>query len=274
MELYQRLISSIESRIGVALITVTRIDLHDPNHYWQLTEFTVGTKLLVYASGNVFCEKELAMEDWQPLLENAKMALANQKSHTCISQIKSCEIEYFVDVYPQPLHLIVVGAGHVAKPLVEMGNKLGFYITVICDRPQFANNEQFPWADEVVCRPYTEYFRNLDISDRPYILLLTRGHQYDVAILREILHLSVPYIGMIGSRRRISGVFSQLHEDLPDVGFQHVYAPIGLDIGAQTPEEIAISVLAEILRVKNQKSGRSLKEEVRHFIVDRQVEEE
>ncbi|MNR33516.1 putative xanthine dehydrogenase subunit A [compost metagenome] len=79
---------------------------------------------------------------------------------------------------------------------------------------------------------------------------------------------------MIGSRRRISGVFSQLYEEHPEVDFQHVYAPIGLDIGAQTPEEIAISVLAEILKVKNQKSGRSLKEEIRHFIVDRQVEHE
>lgn len=274
MELYQRLISSIENRLGVALIIVTRINLHDPNHDCQLREVTVGTKLLVDSGGKVFCEKELALEEWQPLLENARTALAHQKSNTYISQIKSCEIEYFVEVYPQPLHLIVAGAGHVAKPLVEIGKKLGFYITVICDRPQFANFEQFPWADEVACRPYNEYFRNLDITDKPYILLLTRGHQYDVAILREILHLSVPYIGMIGSRRRISGVFSQLHEDFPDVEFQNVYAPIGLDIGAQTPEEIAISVLAEILRVKNHKSGKSLKEEIGHFIVDRQEEDE
>ncbi|RAP76828.1 hypothetical protein DL346_09760 [Paenibacillus montanisoli] len=183
-------------------------------------------------------------------------------------------MEYFVDVYPPPLHVIVAGAGHVAKPLVEMGKKLGFYITVICDRPQYANVDQFPWADEVICRPYMDYFRSLDITDKPYILLLTRGHQYDVAILREILHLSVPYIGMIGSRRRISGVFSQLHEAYPDSEFEHVYAPIGLDIGAQTPEEIAVSVLAEILRVKNHKSGKSLKEEIGHFIVDRQVEDE
>ncbi|KRE99394.1 hypothetical protein ASG89_27940 [Paenibacillus sp. Soil766] len=274
MELYQKLISSIEKRIGVALITLTRINLHDSNLDSQLMEVTVGTKLLVFSGGNVFCEKELAMEEWQPLLEHARISLAQQKSNTYVSHIKSCEIEYFVDVYPQPLHVIVAGAGHVAKPLVEMGKKLGLSITVICDRPQFANFEQFPWADEVVCSPYTEYFRNLDITDNPYILLLTRGHQFDVAILREILQLPVPYIGMIGSRRRISGVFSQLHEDFPNIGFQNIYAPIGLDIGAQTPEEIAISVLAEILKVKNQKSGKSLNEEIHHYIVNRQVAHE
>ncbi|TVY11256.1 XdhC family protein [Paenibacillus cremeus] len=272
MELYPRLISSIENRSGVALITVTRTQLQDP-HKGCAWRVPVGTKLLLYASGEVFCEQELSMDDWQPVLENARTAMIQQKSKTFISRIQCCEIEYFVDVYSPPLHLIVAGAGHVAKPLVEMGHKLGFYITVVCDRPQFANAEQFPWADEVVCSSYHEYFRALDITDRPYILLLTRGHQYDVAILREILHLPVPYIGMIGSRRRISGVFSQLHEELPDSSFQNVYAPIGLDIGAQTPEEIAISVLAEILQVKNQRSGKSLKETIGHFIVDRQEEE-
>lgn len=263
MGLYERLISSIENRLGVALITITKAN-----------EVAVGTKLLIDSDGKVFSDDPFQMEEWQPLLVNAKLALAHQKSKTFISQIKESDIEYFVEVYPPPLHVIVAGAGHVAKPLVEIGKKLGFYITVICDRPQFANFEQFPCADKVECIAYSEYFRALDVSHKPYILLLTRGHQYDVAILREILHTNVPYIGMIGSRRRISGVFSQLREEFPDVGFQNIYAPIGLDIGAQTPEEIAISILAEILRVKNHKSGKSLNEQIGHFIVDRKVGDE
>ncbi|WP_164545624.1 XdhC family protein [Paenibacillus albus] len=267
MELYQRLISSIENRTEVALITVTKINNHASCLDYPTEEAVVGTKLLLFSEGEVFCEQHISKEDWQPILEEARTALSRQKSKAFVSKLKNYEIEYFVDVYPAPLHLIVAGAGHVAKPLVEMGKKLGFYITVICDRPQFANKEQFPLADEVECKPYHEYFQRLDAASKPYITLLTRGHQFDVTILREILHLPIPYIGMIGSRRRISGVLSQLHEDFPSTDFHHLYAPVGLDIGAQTPEEIAISVLAEILRVKHHASGKSLREEIGHSIV-------
>ncbi|WP_308639842.1 XdhC family protein [Paenibacillus silvisoli] len=235
-----------------------------------MKEAREGTKLLLYSDGHIECEHELAMDEWQPVLDHARTALARQQSKAFLTPLSCCEIEYFVDVYPPPLHLIIAGAGHVARPLAEMGSKLGFYITIVCDRPQYANADQFPYANEIVCKPYQDYFATVDVSGQPYLLLLTRGHQYDVAILREIIHLPVPYIGMIGSRRRISGVFSQLREELPDAQFQHIYAPVGLDIGAQTPEEIAISVLAEILRIKNQASGRSLKEKIGHYIVDRQ----
>jgi|GEM_PF-1686234 Xanthine and CO dehydrogenases maturation factor, XdhC/CoxF family len=262
MNLYQRLISSIENRVEVALITVTNINHHAPCHDDRTEEVVVGTKLLLFAGGEVFSERPILNEQWQPLLEEARGALSRQQSKTFVSKQKDFEIEYFVDVYPAPLHLIVAGAGHVARPLVEMGSKLGFYITVICDRPQFANREQFPQADEVVCEPYHAYFRRLDAASKPYITLLTRGHQFDVAILRQILHLPVPYIGMIGSRRRIAGVLSQLHEDYPNTDFEHLYAPVGLDIGAQTPEEIAISVLAEILQVKHHATGSSLRDKI------------
>jgi xanthine dehydrogenase accessory factor len=268
MEIYQKLLSAIENKEGVALITITKVvnrkagDHHD--------SYLLGSKLLVWSDGRLFSHCELPTQLRGHILQDALQALESRDSHTSIAGFDGCEIEYYIEIYAPPLHLIVAGAGHVAKPVVQMGKILGFNITVICDRPEFANKTQFPWADEVICKPYLDYFRALTDFNDTYILLLTRGHRFDVMILRELLtrQADYPYIGMIGSRRRISGVFSQLREDFPEETFSNIYAPVGLDIGAQTPEEIAVSVLGEIIKVKNNRTGKSLRDSVRYYLIE------
>ena len=268
LDIYQRLHECLENNIDVVLLTVT--DVKHKNSKVNNQELN-GFKLLYTADEHLFSKPNSPQSLQKVLLETAKQALSQKisKIYTQTISLKpaqTTEVEIYAEVYPSPPHLIVAGAGHVAKPVVQLGKMIGMYVTVICDRPQYANREQFPWADEVVCKQYVDYFRNLQVDDNTFILLLTRGHQYDVMILREMLGRQMRYLGMIGSKRRISGVFSQLATEFTEENFQNIFAPIGLYLGAQNPEEIAASKKAEILTVKNGRSGDSLRDRVRYFI--------
>ena len=165
-------------------------------------------------------------------------------------------ISLFVDVQQRPPHLIVVGAGHIAVPLAAMAKLCEFRVTVLDDRPQFANRARFPSADEVIAGPFRSELDRLRhgkaaFDNDTYIVLVTRGHQYDVESLLEVLDDPLAYIGMIGSRRRIRAVFELLEKEqgIPAAKFDRVYAPIGLNIGAITPAEIAVCIMAEIINV-------------------------
>lgn len=161
--------------------------------------------------------------------------------------------------FPIP-NLIIFGGGHIGKALCEFGARLGFSITVVDDRIEFANAERFPDADYVVCESFDKCFDQLQFNQHTYVVIVTRGHRHDTACLREIAKKTWAYAGMIGSRRRVQGVREQLiNEGTPLKVLEKVNSPIGLDIGAVTPEEIAISILAQVIsyrRLENPKMGR------------------
>jgi xanthine dehydrogenase accessory factor len=148
--------------------------------------------------------------------------------------------------------LVIIGAGHIAEPLEHVGRMAGFRTVVVDDRTLFANRERFPDADQVVCGPILEVCRKIELSPHHYFVLVTRGHTLDMEALRVMISREpVAYIGMIGSKRRVSAVFELMEkEGYGRELFQHVYAPIGLNIGAETPAEIAVSVMAEIISVR------------------------
>ena len=163
------------------------------------------------------------------------------------------EREVFSERWDPVPSLVIVGAGHIAEPLEEVGRLAGFRTVVVDDRRLFANRERFPKADQVVCGPILDVCRQIELSPHHYLVLVTRGHTLDMDALRVLIDRRQPvaYIGMIGSKRRVGAVFELLEKegygrDL----FSHVYAPIGLNIGAETPAEIAVSVLAEIISVR------------------------
>jgi len=166
----------------------------------------------------------------------------------------------YVEPHLPPPALVVVGAGHVAQPLAHLGKLMGFAVTVIDDRPEYANAARFPDADQVLCGPFLECLRSLDLGPRHYVVLVTRGHQQDTECLRAVVERPVAYIGMIGSRNRVQTVFRLLESDhgIDPGRLAAVYAPIGLDIGAQSPAEIAVSVAAELLKVRRGGAGESL----------------
>lgn len=152
--------------------------------------------------------------------------------------------------YPEP-QLIILGGGHIAKPLVEFGAKLGYKMTVVDDRPFFANKERFPEADQVICESFERCFDKLKLNKSAFVVIVTRGHRHDLVCLNNVLKHETAYIGMIGSKHRVSLVKESLvNEGFSPDELEGINAPIGLSIGALTPEEIAISIIAQIISVR------------------------
>ncbi len=173
------------------------------------------------------------------------------------------ELEVYVELRRPVLELVVVGAGHIAQPLARMGASLGYRVSVVDDRPDFATRERFPEAERLVRADFDDPFRDVPMHERTHLVLVTRGHKYDYACLVRALRLDPPpaYVGMIGSRRRVRATYVQLLEEGIDRSLLgRIHAPVGLDIGAETPEEIAVAVAAELVLIRRGGSGRMLKD--------------
>ena len=154
--------------------------------------------------------------------------------------------------FSPPERLIVLGAGHIAVPVCDFAAKSGFEVYVCDDRPAFANTARFPLAREVLCDSFESCIDRLRLTRYDYVVVITRGHVHDADCLREIFKGTQPaYLGLIGSRRRVRGLFEMLVEEgYPKEYMDRICTPIGLDIGAVTPGEIAISILAELVAYK------------------------
>lgn len=147
--------------------------------------------------------------------------------------------------------LYIFGAGHVSSQVVPVARRVGFKITVIDDRPEFAESRNFPDADRVLIFPYDDVVKRFAIDESSYIVITTRSHSCDETVLGQALRTEAGYIGMIGSRRKISNIYNNLQkEGFTDKDFKRVHSPIGIDIGAETPEEIALSIVAELVKVR------------------------
>ena len=179
-------------------------------------------------------------------------------------------LRVYVEAHHAHPDLVIVGAGHIAQPLCSMGALMGFRVIIVDDRPDFATQERFPEADRVVRVDFRDPFASVPIHSTSYVVLVTRGHKYDFECLRHLLKTEVepPYVGMIGSRRRIRAAFSQLQgEGMPRDRLSRIRAPVGLDIGAETPVEIAVAVASEIILQWRGGTGAPLMEQER--ILDR-----
>ena len=186
--------------------------------------------------------------------------LRAEKSKLTSLAVSDAKLEVFFEVMPAPPKLIVVGAGHIAVPLVRMAKVLDFYVVVIDDRLLYANRERFPDADEVLVGDMAQMLKEMTITPSCYIVLITRGHAYDEPCLRVVLPSEAKYIGMIGSRRRIKACFQRFRDEdkISEELIEKVYAPIGLDIGTETPAEIATAILAEVIKVRRGGAAASL----------------
>jgi xanthine dehydrogenase accessory factor len=170
---------------------------------------------------------------------------------------------YYELAVPRPT-LIVVGAGHVARPIAQVGRLLDFEVVVIDDRPSFANADRFPDADRIVVEDVATALERIEITPTTYVVLVTRAHTHDVHALRKIVDKPAAYVGMIGSRRRVYAVFKLLREEgVPLDDLLKIHAPIGLDIKTETPGEIAVSVGAEILKARRGGDAASMSDLLR-----------
>lgn len=177
--------------------------------------------------------------------------------------ITSLEITGLIEPLLPPPTLLIIGAGHIAVPLAQIAKIAGFKIIVQDDRPEFATPERFPQASLVLAKPITSIQEILNRIPDLYVALVTRNYLQDLAALRLLCNLQVQYIGMIGSVKRVNTVYKNLHDEGYLSQLIHpIYAPIGLDIGALTPEEIAVSICAELIKVRRGGTGASLSERI------------
>ena len=168
--------------------------------------------------------------------------------------------EYFVEGYTTPPRIILCGGGHVSRAIYTFAVNLGFNLTVIDDREEFANKTRFPLANVVVAESSAEGFRSIEINKNTFIVIATRGHRYDHVSLEAALNTSASYIGLLGSKRKTILIYEELLSKGVSIDrIKDVRAPIGLDINARTPEEIAISIMAEILMIRNGGGGNEMK---------------
>ncbi len=151
--------------------------------------------------------------------------------------------------------LYIFGGGHVSLDLARMASLVDFRVAVMDDRVEFANRERFPFAAQILHRPFDRATEGIILDDSAYVVIVTRGHMHDLDVLRQVVNSDARYVGMIGSKRKRELIYEQLRrEGVDERRLESVYSPVGLSINAETPAEIAVSIVAELIQVRNEKS--------------------
>ncbi|HVH25795.1 MAG TPA: XdhC/CoxI family protein [Vicinamibacterales bacterium] len=255
-EVFAAVADALERGEAAALVTIVSTRGSTPQR--------VGAKMLVFADGRLvgtigggcyendaFWKAREAIADRKPRLLHYELSddFAQESGLICGGQM---------DVYIEPIEpspqLYVIGAGHVGFHLARLAYEVGFRVTVIDDREKFANAERFPTAEQVVVDDIPTWISQAAIPAHAYSVIVTRGHTNDLEALRALAPRELRYLGLIGSRAKVARIFEALRSDaMPEEHLSRVHAPIGLDIGAVTPQEIAVSILAELIAVKHGK---------------------
>ncbi len=214
----------------------------------------VGAKMLVLADGSirgtvgggvlearVIADALNALEDGQgPRTTEYQL---DELGMTCGGQMG-----VYLEPIVAPRRVVVFGAGHVGTAVARLAKLLGCHVTVVDERPEWASRERLPDVDVLSTRPFAEHLASQPPGPRDHVIIVTRGHDHDQLVLEGVIGRRPAYLGMIGSRRKIKAALEKLRDqELPAEALDSVHAPIGLDIGAVTPEEIAVSILAELV---------------------------
>jgi xanthine dehydrogenase accessory factor len=236
---------------SVALVTVVRAQGSTPQR--------VGAKMLVWADGRTVgtigggCYENDAFWKARESLSSGRPLLLHYELNDDFAQENGLICGGRMDVHIDPLapspRLFIIGAGHVGFHLAKIAADVGFRIHVVDDREKFANTDRFPGA-EVVVEPIPTWLHRADLPSAAYVVVVTRGHQHDLDAMRALAARDLKYLGLIGSRAKVARIYDALLEEgMPPECLQRVHAPIGIDIGAVTPAEIAVSILAELIAV-------------------------
>jgi len=243
-----------------ALCTITAATGSTPRH--------TGSKMLVYENGEftgtvgggelehrVLDEAWIAISDGKPRKLNYSMTDPTRGD----PGVCGGQVEVFVDPILPPQKLIVIGGGHVGKAVAHLAKWLGFRVAVSDDRTEFCTPEMNPDADEFYPVAMAELPAHVNINRQTYLVLTTRGVSTDVPGLPALLDTRAAYIGIIGSRRRWSMTVKGLKENgVDEARIARIHSPIGLELEAETPEEIAVSIMAEIIMLRNAASGKKM----------------
>jgi xanthine/CO dehydrogenase XdhC/CoxF family maturation factor len=193
---------------------------------------------------------------------HAIQAIQSGRSMVKEYEFANGKAEVFIEVIQPPTPLVIFGAGHDAIPVTKLAKDLGWNVTVVDGRPAFATKERFPYADNVILSSPEDVHKNVSIDPRGAAIIMTHNYNHDVTILRQILRLPLTYLGVLGPKKRTQKTLEDLRKEgiaqSEDV-LSHVYSPAGMDIGAETPEEIALAIISEIQAVLAGRSGGMLR---------------
>jgi len=220
-------------------------------------DISPGTKAIMLADGSL--DGEIGSRNLDSAIrDQALAAISEKKSRT--TEIDG-GIRVFFNVLCAEARLLICGAGHIALPLARFANDVGFSVTVLDDRPDFAHPSRFPECTTIT-ENFTIALRDMPLGSSVYVVIITRGHEHDVDCLMEILPREAAYVGLIGSRRRVSFVLQWMEEKgFSQERLKSVFTPIGIPLGAESPEEIALSIVSELVcvRRKGKAQARALR---------------
>jgi xanthine dehydrogenase accessory factor len=238
-EIYQALKHSLEQGQLVALATV----IAGPG---------LGDKLLIWPDGRT--QGDLGSVALNQLVVDytVKLLATRRDSEQVSFEVEGESIQVFVDVHPPPPRLVIVGAVHIAIPLVTFGKALGFHTVVIDARSAFATQERFGHVDELIVTWPSRALEGLNLDEGTYVVVLSHDEKLDNPALRVALESPAPYVGALGSRKTHAKRVKALKEmGVSDAQLARIHAPIGLNLGARSPEEVALAIMAEIVAVRH-----------------------
>ena len=255
-EVFEALAQALDRGEDAALVTIVSAQGSTPQR--------VGAKMLVFPDGRIVgtigggCYENDAFWKAKEALQSRKPQLVKYELTDDFAQESGLICGGNMQVYIEPLestpHLYVIGAGHVGFHLAKLAHTIGFKIHVLDDREKFASRERFPDADEVTVDSIPDWLHKAVIPSNAYVVIVTRGHTHDLDALRSLAARDLRYLGLIGSKAKVKRIYDALLlEGMPPEYLQTVHAPVGLDIGAISPEEIAVSILAELIAVRRGK---------------------
>lgn len=244
-ELYEELKDQLQQEKGVALATVVR----GPQY--------IGAKLLVFPNKTAHGTLGRPELDAQ-VIENAEQAIwqgeAKTRTYTIENAPENQSFDVFIEGFPPPPSLIIVGAGHIAIPLTTFAKTLNYHVVVIDARAAFATHERFPHADELIVEWPDEVLEKMDLNPSTSVAVLTHDPKFDEPTLKVLLPRRVGYIGAIGSRKTGEERAERLKKQgLTDEQISRIHGPIGLNLGGASPEEVALAIMAEIVATRHGK---------------------
>lgn len=259
--IYQALSEIQQNHESAALCTVVKSEGSTPRH--------VGSKMLVYPDGKFIgtvgggdLEHRVLDEAWMSLSDGEARLLSYRMSDPSRGDPGVCggNVEVFVEPVLPPAMIVVIGAGHVGKAVVHLAKWLGFRVAVNDDRAEFCNPESVPGADAYYPVEMGKLPEHIKINRRTYLIITSRGSSVDVLGLPSLLESDAAYIGVIGSRRRwLTTVKALKAKGVSEERIERVHSPMGLELNAETPEEIAVSIMAEVLMLKDKGTGKPMK---------------
>jgi xanthine dehydrogenase accessory factor len=255
-EVFAAVADALERGEAAALVTIVSTTGSTPQR--------VGAKMLVFGDGRIVgtigggCYENDAFGKAREAILNRRPQLIHYELSDDFAQETGLICGGQMDVYIEPIEpspeLYVIGAGHVGFHLARVAQEVGFRVHVVDDREKFANAERFPTAEEIVTEDIPTWLARTPLPAHAYVVIVTRGHTNDLEALRALAPRELRYLGLIGSRAKVARIYDELTaHQMPTDALKNVHAPIGLDIGAVTPQEIAVSILAELIAVKHGK---------------------